>query len=208
MSAVARRPGRARSDRRPRVVVVGDLAVDVLATAATAPVPGADVPARIVTAAGGAGANTAAWLAVNEVDVTLVARVGADAAGRAAVAELVDAGVRPVVAVDPEAPTATVVVLVGPGGEHTMLSDRGAAARLAVADLPPLDGINHVHLSSYVLGAGSRAAGLAALAAARGAAGASWSTATASGWFTRPPWTSSTPRVRATPSTRACSPRG
>jgi hypothetical protein len=89
-----------------------------------------------------------------------------------------------------------------------MLSDRGAAARLAVADLPPLDGINHVHLSSYVLGAGSRAAGLAALAAARGAAGASWSTATASGWCTRPPWTSSTPRVRATPSTRACSPRG
>jgi sugar/nucleoside kinase (ribokinase family) len=151
------------------VVVVGDLAVDVLATAATAPVPGADVPARIVTAAGGAGANTAAWLAAAGVDVTLVARVGADAAGRAAVAELVDAGVRPVVAVDPEAPTATVVVLVGPGGERTMLSDRGAAARLAVADLPPLDGIDHLHLSGYVLGSGSRDAGLAALAAARGA---------------------------------------
>jgi sugar/nucleoside kinase (ribokinase family) len=142
-------------------VVVGDLAVDVLATAATPPVPGADVPARIVTAAGGAGANTAAWLAAGGVDVTLVARVGADAAGRAAVAELIDAGVRPVVAIDPDAPTATVVVLVGPAGERTMLSDRGAAARLAVADLPPLDGIDHLHLSGYVLGAGSRAAGLA-----------------------------------------------
>ncbi len=163
-----------RSDHRPRVVVVGDLAVDVLATAATPPVPGADVPARIVTAAGGAGANTAAWLAAGGVDVTLVARVGADAAGRAAVAELIDAGVRPVVAVDPDAPTATVVVLVGPAGERTMLSDRGAAARLAVADLPPLDGIDHLHLSGYVLGAGSRAAGLAALEAAR-RAGASTS---------------------------------
>ncbi len=108
------------------------------------------------------------------VDVTLVARVGDDAAGRAAVAELAAAGVRPVVAVDPDAPTATVVVLVGPGGERTMLSDRGAAARLAVADLPPLDGVDHLHLSGYVLGAGSRAAGLAALAAAR-AAGASTS---------------------------------
>ena len=148
--------------------------MDVLATAATAPVPGADVPARIVTTAGGAGANTAAWLAANGVDVTLVARVGADAAGRAAVAELVAAGVCPAVAVDPEAPTATVVVLVGPGGERTMLSDRGAAARLAVADLPPLDGIDHLHLSGYVLGAASRAAGLAALAAAR-EAGASTS---------------------------------
>ncbi|MBL8925817.1 MAG: ribokinase [Pseudonocardia sp.] len=150
-------------------MVVGDLAVDVLATTVTAPVPGADIPARIVTAAGGAGANTAAWLAASGVDVTLVARVGADTAGRAAVAELVASGVRPVVAVDPEAPTATVVVLVGPGGERTMLSDRGAAARLAVADLPPLDGVDHLHLSGYVLGAGSRAAGLMALAAARGA---------------------------------------
>ena len=55
-----------------------------------------------------------------------------------------------------------------------MLSDRGAAARLAVADLPPLDGIDHLHLSGYVLGAGSRAAGLAALEAAR-RAGASTS---------------------------------
>ena len=146
MSAAGRRPGRERSDRRPRVVVVGDLAVDVLATAATPPVPGADVPPRIVTAAGGAGANTAAWLAADGVDVTLVARVGADAAGRAAVAELAAAGVRPVVAVDPEAPTATIVVLVGPGGERTMLSDRGAAARLTVADLPPLDGVDHLHL--------------------------------------------------------------
>ena len=108
---------------------------------------------------------------------------------RAAVAELAAAGVRPVVAVDPEAPTATVVVPVGPGGERTMLSDRGAAARLAVADLPPLDGVDHLHLSGYVLGAGSRAAGLAALAAARGA-GASTSvdpqaTGSADGLFAR-----------------------
>ena len=157
-----------------RVVVVGDLAVDVLVTPTTAPVPGADVPARITTAPGGAGANTAAWLAARGVDVTLVARVGDDVAGRAVVDGLAAAGVRTAVAVDPDAPTATVVVLVGPGGERTMLSDRGAAARLAVADLPPLDGVDHLHLSGYVLGAGSCAAGLAALAAAR-AAGASTS---------------------------------
>jgi len=157
-----------------RVVVVGDLAVDVLVTPTTAPVPGADVPARITTAPGGAGANTAAWLAAQGVDVTLAARVGDDVAGRAVVDGLAAAGVRVAVAVDPDAPTATVVVLVGPGGERTMLSDRGAAAGLAVADLPPLDGVDHVHLSGYVLGVGSCDAGLAALAAAR-AAGASTS---------------------------------
>lgn len=160
----------------PRVVVVGDLAVDVLVAPRAAPVPGADVPARITTAAGGAGANTAAWLAGLGVAVTLVARVGDDPAGRAAVAELADAGVTSAVAVDPDAPTATVVVL-HEGGARTMLSDRGAAARLAPADLPA--GVaataDHLHLSGYVLhDPGSRAAGLAALAAAR-AAGATTS---------------------------------
>ena len=160
--------------RRPRVVVVGDLAVDVLVAPSIPPVPGADVPARITLSGGGAGANTAAWLADRGVDVTLVARVGDDAAGRAAVAELEAVGVRVAVTVDDEAPTTTVVVLVGEGGERTMLSDRGAAARLAPADLPELHA-DHLHLSGYVLGdPGSRAAGIAALAAAR-AAGASTS---------------------------------
>jgi sugar/nucleoside kinase (ribokinase family) len=160
---------------RPRVVVVGDLAVDVLVAPSVPPVPGADVPARIVTSGGGAGANTAAWLADRGVDATLVARAGDDAAGRAAVAELAAAGVQPAVAVDAEAPTATVVVLLGPDGQRTMLSDRGAAAALAPGDVPSLDGVDHLHVSGYVLrDPGSRAAGLAALAGAR-TAGASTS---------------------------------
>lgn len=159
----------------PRVVVVGDLAVDVLVAPASPPRPGRDGPARITTSSGGSGANTAAWLAAQGVDVTLVARVGDDPAGRAALAELGEAGVRAAVAVDAGAPTATVVVLLGPGGERTMLSDRGAAARLAPEDIPPLDGADHLHLSGYVLlEPGSRAAAGRALAAAR-AVGASTS---------------------------------
>ena len=157
-----------------RVVVVGDVAVDVLVVPSLPPVAGADVPARIRMTAGGAAANTAAWLAHLGAEVTLVGRVGADAAGRAAVEDVADAGVRPVVAVDPEASTCTVVVLVD-GDERTMLSDRGAASRLTADDLPDLDGADHLHLSGYVLlDASSRPAGLAALAAAR-AAGASTS---------------------------------
>ncbi len=160
--------------RRPRVVVVGDVAVDVLAEPSAPAVPGADVPARIRSSAGGAGANTAVWLAHLGADVTLVARVGDDAAGRSAATELAAAGVRPVLATDPELPTCTVVVLLE-AGERTMLSDRGAAARLAPADLPALAGsdhlrADHLHLSGYVLlDASSRAAGLAALARARAA---------------------------------------
>jgi sugar/nucleoside kinase (ribokinase family) len=150
-------------------VVVGDIAVDVLVEPRTPAVPGADVPARIRSRAGGAGANTAAWLAHLGADVTLVARIGDDPAGAAATAELRVSGVTTAAAVDAELPTCTVVVLLD-GDERTMLSDRGAAARLAAADLPPLDGADHLHLSGYVLlDPASRPAGVAALAAARAA---------------------------------------
>lgn len=149
-----------------RVVVVGDLGVDVLVAPSAPPVPGADVPARIRTTAGGAGGNTAAWLAHLGASVRLVARVGDDGPGRAAVAELRAAGVEVAAVLDPDAPTCTVVVLLD--GDRTMLSDRGAAARLSPADLPPLTGSGHLHLSGYVLlDPSSRPAGLAALAAAR-----------------------------------------
>lgn len=152
-----------------RIVVVGDVAVDVLVEPVRPVVPGADVPARIRTAAGGAGANTAAWLAHLGADVTLVARVGDDPAGRAAVGELRAAGVRTELIRDPHHPTCTVVALLG-GGDRTLLSDRGAAAHLQPADLPDVDGADHLHLSGYVLlDPSSRDAGLAALAAARAA---------------------------------------
>jgi sugar/nucleoside kinase (ribokinase family) len=151
----------------PRIVVVGDVAVDVLVEPSTPAVWGADVPARIRFAAGGAGANTAAWLAHLRAEVTLVGRVGDDAAGRTAAADLRAAAVRPVLAVDTDLPTCTVVVLLE-AGERTMLSDRGAAARLVPADLPPFHGADHLHLSGYVLlDPSSRPAGLAALAAAQ-----------------------------------------
>jgi sugar/nucleoside kinase (ribokinase family) len=152
--------------RAPRVVVVGDVALDVLVTPRRPAVPGADVPAAIRTSAGGAGANTAAWLAHLGADVTMVGRVGDDPAGRAAARDLAGAGVHPALAVDPDLPTCTVVVLLG-DGERTMLSDRGAAARLSPDDLPDLDGADHLHLSGYVLlDASSHAAGRVALAAA------------------------------------------
>ena len=150
------------------VVVVGDVAVDVLVCAAGAVRPGTDTPATVRTIGGGAGANAAAWLARLGVPVTLVARVGDDPAGHQQVAALGALGVRCAVAVDPSEPTATVLVLVGADGERTMLTDRGANCRLSVADLPELPAGGHMHVSGYsLLDVGSRPAALAALAAAR-----------------------------------------
>jgi sugar/nucleoside kinase (ribokinase family) len=152
------------------VTVVGDLGVDMRAVMSAPIVPGQDTRARISSAPGGAGANTCAWLARLGMPVSLVARIGNDAAGAAAAAELSAAGVDCRLAVDPALPTCCVIVIVHPDGDRTMLSDRGANAALSPADLdlPEVAGRGHLHLSGYPLfDPGSRAAGLAAIPAAR-----------------------------------------
>jgi ribokinase len=153
-----------------RVVVVGDLMSAVVAWASAPLAHASDTPAQITTHPGGGGANVAARLASQGVATLLVARIGNDPAGRAAVEDLRAAGVRTSVAVDPVRPTGTVVVIVEPTGERTMLPDRGANAALAPADLPveELRSATHLHLSGYtLLDPGSRAAGLVALEHAR-----------------------------------------
>lgn len=153
-----------------RVVIVGDVGVDVAVRPAAPPCPGQDTPADIVVTPGGAGANLAARLAGRGLDVTLIARVGSDHPAATARAELSAAGIDCRFTIDEEQPTCTVVVLVGPDGERTMFSDRGAGAGLIPADLdlPGSADPTHLHLSGYVLlDPRTRAAGLAALAAAR-----------------------------------------
>ncbi|SEQ71397.1 Sugar or nucleoside kinase, ribokinase family [Lentzea xinjiangensis] len=155
------------------VVVVGDAGLDVVARHAGPIAHGGDVRAKVTIEPGGAGANTAVWLAACGASPVLVARVGADSAGRQVHAELTSAGVRCAFAVDPDLATCCVVVLVDENGQRSMLPDRGANARFSPADLDPglLAGTDgHLHLSGYVLlDATSRPAGLAVLSAARAA---------------------------------------
>lgn len=152
------------------ILVVGDVALDVVATHAGSVVHGGDVRASVALTTGGAGANTAAWLAHCGVEPVLVARVGDDVAGRRAFEELTTAGVRCAFEIDTTAATCCVVVLVDGNGQRSMLPDRGAGKNLVPADLDPslLADATHLHLSGYVLlDASSRDAGVAMLAAAR-----------------------------------------
>ncbi|MFD8690069.1 carbohydrate kinase family protein [Streptomyces sp. NPDC059651] len=148
------------------LLVVGDVVTDVVARHGFALVHGTDTAARIRTRAGGAGANVACWAVRSGCpDVRLVARVGADSADWHRDL-LRRAGVRELLAVDDEVPTATVVALVDRSAERTFLTDSGAVLRLSPDDWSPsmLDGIAHLHLSGYLLFAGtSRATALLAL---------------------------------------------
>jgi sugar/nucleoside kinase (ribokinase family) len=149
------------------VVVVGDVATDVVVVLSGAPAPGSDRPAAIRSGGGGAGANVAVHLARQGVPTLLVGCVGNDAAGEALRIELTGAGVRTALRSTPHAGTATIVSLVEPDGQRSMLADRGANLALRPADLPALPARGHLHLSGYTLfDDGPRAAGLAALAAA------------------------------------------
>jgi sugar/nucleoside kinase (ribokinase family) len=148
-----------------RIVVLGDLNVDIVAVQETSLAHGSDTPARVSLHAGGGGANVAAWLAKLGVDVTLIGRVGTDPLAPVALSGL--DGVDLQVVRDPQRTTGTCIVLVSPGGERTMLPDPGANDALAVGDLPPLEG-DVLHVSGYALmRPGSRGAALAAIDRAR-----------------------------------------
>jgi ribokinase len=156
-----------------RIVVLGDVMVDVVCRLDGPIALGSDAPARIEFGYGGSAANVSAWAAVAPgagAAPVLAARIGADERGRAAEAELRALGVDTRLAVDRERPTGTCVVLVGPDGERSMVPDPGANDRLTEGDLPDellVEG-THLHLTGYTLVRdGSRAAGRAAIARAR-----------------------------------------
>ncbi len=131
------------------------------------PAPGSDRPAAIRSRGGGAGANVAAHLARLGTPVTLAGCVGDDAPGAGLAAELSAAGVGLRLRTVPGEATGTIVSLVEPGGQRSMLADRGANLLLRPDDAPTLLPGQHLHLSGYtLLDEGPRVAGLAALRAA------------------------------------------
>jgi sugar/nucleoside kinase (ribokinase family) len=152
--------------RVSRIVVLGDVMVDVVVRLSGPLAPGSDAPAVIRFHGGGSSANTAAWLAVAGADTVLVGRVGDDERGRAARDELRAAGVDALLAADPELPTGTCLVLVGPDGERTMAPDAGANDGLSEADVPDdvLAPGAHLHVAGYaLLRPGSRQAARSAI---------------------------------------------
>ncbi|MFF9673061.1 carbohydrate kinase family protein [Streptomyces eurythermus] len=158
--------------RRGSLLVVGDVVTDVVARHRGPLAAGTDTAAAIRTLPGGAGANVACWAAyTGAADVRLLGRVGADAVAWHE-RELVAAGVRPRLVVDPQAATGTVICLVdtGAAAERTFLTDSGASLRLGPADWSDalLDEVDRLHLSGYLLFTeSSRALAGTALAAAR-----------------------------------------
>jgi sugar/nucleoside kinase (ribokinase family) len=123
---------------------------DVLVKPLDGITPDSDTPAAILARPGGAAANQAAWMAHLGATVTFAGRVGArDASFHRR--ELTRVGVRACLAVDPEADTGSIVIMVAPDGGRTMFTDRGANHRLQREDLPAslLHDADVLHLTGY-----------------------------------------------------------
>lgn len=134
------------------VLIVGDVIDDIVVKPLSPTVVDSDTVSRITRSPGGSAANQAAWLASLGAPVRFVGRVGrADVERhRAALASL---GVEPILIADDSAPTGTIVIVLGERGERTMYTDRGANARLSIADLPLslLDDVDVLHVNGYAL---------------------------------------------------------
>jgi sugar/nucleoside kinase (ribokinase family) len=136
-----------------RVLVLGDLVLDVVLQASAPIESGTDVPGRVEIRQGGSAANVARWLARLGTRSQLVCAIGRDGAGRSLVAQLRrdDVNVHAIRVAGHR--TGRIGVLVAPSGERSFVADRRAATRMEPADLKPewFDGIDLLHLPAYSL---------------------------------------------------------
>jgi len=152
------------------IVVLGDIAVDIVSTLRTSLARGSDAPAEVRPMPGGSGANVAVWLARLGQRVAFIGRLGDDLFGRWLEADLAAEGVESALTVDAGRRTAVIQVLVEPGGERTMVPDRGANAVWTGEEAPEalIAGADLLHVVGYVmLDAESRRGALEAMRHAR-----------------------------------------
>ena len=134
------------------ILSIGDLVLDITIVPSGRLRPDDDNPAVIRVGGGGQAANFCAWVAALGSPVRLVTRVGDDDRGRRLVSEVEALGVEVFAVSGPDA-TGMIAVLVGPNGERTMATQRGASAGLRPNDLrkPWFRGVNLIHVPSYSL---------------------------------------------------------
>ncbi|WP_028921311.1 carbohydrate kinase family protein [Pseudonocardia acaciae] len=132
------------------LAVLGDLVEDVVVWLRGPLRAGTDNPASVHRTRGGSAANVAMF-AAPLVSTRFIGRVGEDPLGCALVERLRASGVD--VRVQRGGRTGSIVVLVHPDGERTMLPDRGASAELAPVPAGWLDGVRYLHVPGYAFAA-------------------------------------------------------
>ncbi|MDR0837530.1 MAG: PfkB family carbohydrate kinase [Propionibacteriaceae bacterium] len=131
--------------------VIGDISEDILVYQSAPLAHGSDAPSRVVRSRGGSAANLAA-AAAPLLPVRFIGCVGSDAHGRAVTEALQREGVDVRVRIGSR--SCTIVILVSPDGERTMLPDRAANAELSDVPNEWLDDLDALHITTYSLEGG------------------------------------------------------
>ncbi len=134
------------------VISIGELLLDVTIAPHGQLNLDDDSPASIEVQGGGQAANFCAWAASLGERSRLITRVGRDESGRRLLAEIEAGGVE-VMAVTGHEPTGAIAVLVGPAGERTFATNRGASVGLRPEDLDEawFTGAELLHVPAYSL---------------------------------------------------------
>ncbi|MEI8240668.1 MAG: PfkB family carbohydrate kinase [Actinomycetota bacterium] len=128
---------------------VGDLLEDVVVQLLEDINVASDTESRVVHRRGGSAANVVEAACRAGGRARIIAQVGDDPTGVWVTQQLVDLGAE--VCVRRAGRTGTIVVLVHPDGERTMLADRAACLALDEPDPAWLDGLDTLHLPYYSL---------------------------------------------------------
>jgi ribokinase len=126
---------------KPRIVVVGSSNTDIVVRVPRLPARGETVlGSQSIMAAGGKGANQAVAAARLGAQVTLVAKLGRDMFGRAALQGYEAEGINvEYIGWDDEAASGVALIMVDETGENAIAVASGANGRLAPADVAPAE---------------------------------------------------------------------
>lgn len=128
---------------------IGDLVEDVVVWPSRQPQRGTDTTAKVFRRRGGSAANVAVLAIAAGGTSRFIGQVGDDRLGTILIQELEAAGVD--TAVTCQGRTGTIVILIEPDGERTMLPDRGAATQLSEVPANALEGVTWLHVPAYSL---------------------------------------------------------
>jgi len=133
----------------PILGTVGDLLEDIVVHMQGAVRLTTDTDAVVTRTRGGSAANVAAMAATIEGRARFIGKVGDDPIGARLLDDLAAVGVE---AIAPrEGRTGSVIVLVHPDGERTMLTDRATSVALTHPKRRWLDGLHTLHVPAYSL---------------------------------------------------------
>jgi ribokinase len=120
---------------KAKIIVVGSLNIDLIATVESLPLPGQTIAASsLVRRFGGKGANQAFAAACQEADVQILGCLGDDLGGRDYLVYLADVGIDTEgVIIEPRLPTGTAMISVDSMGENCIVYNAGANGSLTAS---------------------------------------------------------------------------